>query len=243
MIEDRAPKPHALIVGASSGLGHLVAERLVKTHRVTAIARRIDRLATLEAAGASIFQCDVSDLESIPTIVDTAVETHGKIDCLIYCAGTQMIKPMRALKTSDIEMIVTVNLTAALVFARLMASQRISSIDSVFCAVSSIAAQRPEPGIIPYAVTKAGIEAMVKGLARELAPRRAVGIAPGWLETEMTEAYKQIYNDTFKADLEKRAPRGIATTAAVADLIEFLISPKASYITGQIVTIDGGASL
>lgn len=243
MIEDRAPKPHTLIVGASSGLGHLVAERLVKTHRVTAIARRIDRLSALEAAGASIFQCDVSDLESIPTIVDTAVETHGKIDCLIYCAGTQMIKPMRALKTSDIEMIVTVNLTAALVFARLMASQRISSIDSVFCAVSSIAAQRPEPGIIPYAVTKAGIEAMVKGLARELAPRRAVGIAPGWLETEMTEAYKQIYNNTFKADLEKRAPRGIATIAAVADLIEFLISPKASYITGQIVTIDGGASL
>lgn len=243
MSDDRAHKTHALIVGASSGLGHLVAERLVETHQVTAIARRTDRLAALGASGASILQCDVSDLESIPAIVDAAVEANGKIDCLIYCAGMQVIKPMRSMKTSDIEMIMTVNLTAALVFARLMASQRISSPDSVFCAVSSIAAQRPEPGIIPYAVAKAGIEAMIKGLARELAPRRAVGIAPGWLETEMTEAHKQIYNEAFKADLKKSAPRGIATVKSVVDLIEFLISTKASYITGQIVKIDGGASL
>jgi NADP-dependent 3-hydroxy acid dehydrogenase YdfG len=118
MIEDRASKPHALVVGSSSGVGQLVAERLVKSHRVTAIARRIDRLAALEAEGASIFQCDVSNLESIPVIVDTAVEAHGKIDCLIYCAGAQLIKPIRALKTSEIKMIVTVNLTAPLVFGK-----------------------------------------------------------------------------------------------------------------------------
>lgn len=243
MAEDVTTRPHVLIVGASSGIGASVASRMLDTHQVTALARRIDRLELLQAAGADVRFCDVADFESIPTVVEAAVAAQGKIDCLIYCAGVQMIKPMRSLKTNDIESVITVNLTAALVFARLIASQRISSSDSVFCAVSSIAAHRPEPAIIPYSVAKAGLEAMIKGMARELAPRRAVGVAPGWLETEMTGAFKAVYSETFKEELAKKAPRGIATVDAVTDLIEFLVSPKAGYITGQIVTIDGGASL
>ncbi|MFZ6864530.1 SDR family NAD(P)-dependent oxidoreductase [Undibacterium sp. Ji67W] len=243
MMNNDSQKPHALVVGASSGIGYAMAQRLSETHRVTALARRTDRLASLVEMGVSAVYCDVADLDSIAAIVEQSVATNGKVSALIYCAGLQMIRPMRTVKVTDIRQVIDVNLSAALVFGQLMASQRISEAQAVYCAVSSISAQRPEPAIIPYAVAKAGIEAMIKGLARELAPRRAIGVAPGWLDTEMTQSFKQIYNDAFKEQLMKKSPTGIATVDAVADLIEFLISPKAAFITGQIITIDGGASL
>jgi gluconate 5-dehydrogenase len=233
-----------MVVGGSSGIGYSVAGRLASTHSVTALARRIDRLAPLEEVGdVAPVRCDVADLSSIDTIVKQAVQARGKIGCLVYCAGVQQIRPLRMLQIEDIRNVLDVNLTAVLVFGRLMATQQVSLPESTFCAITSIVARRPEPGILAYSVAKAGQEALIKGLARELAPRRAVGVAPGWLDTEMTRNFQQVYDDRFKVELAKKSPRGIATVEAVTDLIEFLISPKAAYITGQVVTIDGGFSL
>ena len=243
MTDTYTRRPHALVVGASSGIGYAVAERLISTHEVTALARRTELLSPLVERGAVAMGCDVADLESIGPILDEAVQARGKIAGLIYCAGVQQIKPIRLAANEDIRRAIDVNLTAALVFARHFAGQRVSDAGSAFCAISSVAAQRPEPAIVPYAVAKAGLEAMIKGLARELAPRRIIGVAPGWLDTPMTRAFKKVYNDRFKEELAKTSPRGIATVDAVVDLIEFLLSPRAAYITGQIVTIEGGASL
>ncbi|MBR0642197.1 SDR family oxidoreductase [Roseomonas hellenica] len=243
MTSPEAGKPHALIVGASSGVGYALAERLSASYRVTALARRIERLQPLEAVGVRALRCDVSEPDQIASTLDEAVAAGGKITCLVYCAGLQSIKPMRMLRDADIRNVIDVNLTGALTFGRLMASQRVSEPESVFCAVSSIAAHRPEPAIVPYAVAKAGLEALIKGMARELAPRRAVGVAPGWLDTDMTRGFEKVYNTAFKENLARVSPRGIVTVEAVVDLVEFLVSPRAGFITGQIVTIDGGASL
>ena len=157
--------------------------------------------------------------------------------------GLQSIKPIRGLKVTDIQDVVTANLTAAIVFARLFASQRVSESEAVFCAISSIAAQRPEPGIVTYSVAKAGLEALVKGMSRECGPRRAVGVAPGWLDTEMTQSFPNIYNEAFRERLASEAPRGIATIESVSDMVLYLMSDQCCHITGQIITIDGGASL
>jgi gluconate 5-dehydrogenase len=235
--------PHALIVGASSGIGFEVAQRLAPNWRVTALSRRIERLAPLRESGVEAVFCDVAQLESIAPLVENIVARRGKVSALVYCAGAQLVRPMRSLKLDDIRRVIDVNLTAALIFGQMMASQRFADSDATFCAVSSIAAQRPEPAIVPYAVAKAGLEALIKGLAREISPRRAVGVAPGWLDTEMTQAYKQVYNDAFKEQLAKKAPGGIATVASIVDAIAFLLSNQAKFITGQILTIDGGASL
>ena len=234
---------HILVVGASSGIGRAVAERLAATTQVTAVARRADRLAELAASGVATVAADVADLSGIAGLVQGIVAERGLLTGLVYCAGVQLIKPMRALAVDEVDRLYRINLVAPTVFASAFASARVSTRDSVFCAVSSVAAQRPEPAIVPYAASKAGLDALIKGLARELAPRRAVGVAPGWLDTEMTQSQARLYTAEFREALEKRSPTGIATVESVVDAIAFLLSPQARYVTGEILRVDGGATL
>jgi NAD(P)-dependent dehydrogenase (short-subunit alcohol dehydrogenase family) len=234
---------HVLIVGASSGIGLALAQKLSHTAHVSGMARRTERLAEISHMGITPIACDVGQLDSIPALVDEAVAAHGKLDALIYCAGKQLIKPMRITKIDEIEEVVRVNLTAAVIFAKLFASAKIANANAAFCAISSIAGHRPEPAIIPYSVSKAGLDALVKGLARECGPKRAFAIAPGWLDTEMTQSYPQIYNAGFQEELARKSPAGLATVDSVVDMVEYLLSPKASHVTGMSIAVDGGASL
>lgn len=238
------PGGHVLVVGASSGIGRAVAERLrAGGARITALARRADRLAELEALGCAAVAADVTDLPSIGGLLQAAVAERGLLTGLVYCAGVQVIKPMRSLGVEEVERLYRTNLVAPTLFAAAFGSARVSTRDAVFCAVSSVAAQRPEPAIVPYAASKAGLDALIKGLARELAPRRAVGVAPGWLDTEMTQAHARLYGAEFKEALEKRSPAGAATVESVVDAIAFLMSPQARHVTGEILRVDGGAVL
>lgn len=234
---------HILVVGASSGIGRAVAERFAGRGPVTALARRTDRLADLAAAGIATIAADVTDLAAISGLLQAAVAERGLLTGLVYCAGVQVIKPMRSLTVEEVERLYKTNLIAPTLFASTFGNARISARDAVFCAVSSVAAQRPEPAIVPYAASKAGLDALIRGLARELAPRRAVAVAPGWLDTEMTQAHARLYGDAFKAELEKRSPAGAATVASVVDAVAFLMSPQARHVTGEILRVDGGATL
>ena len=240
---EAAERGHALIVGASSGIGRAVAERLAPKLAVTALARRVDRLEQLAPLGIDVVACDATDFEALARAVEAAVAKRGKISSFVLCAGLQKIKPLRITKADEIGEMLRVNLQLPLVLGGLFTSRKLAADDAVLCAVSSIAAARPEPGIVAYSAAKAGLEAMVKGLAREAAPRRVVAVAPGWLDTEMTQGYANIYNDEFRERLAKSAPGGIATVDGVVDCIEFLLSPAARFITGEVIRVDGGAVL
>ena len=89
---------------------------------------------------------------------------------------------------------------------------------------------------------KAALDTMIKGLARESAPRRFVGVAPGWLDTEMTQG-EMIYNESFIRDLEDRTPLGLTQISDIVSAVEFLTSEQASSITGDILVVDSGSSL
>ncbi|RYG26218.1 MAG: SDR family oxidoreductase [Burkholderiales bacterium] len=234
---------HILVVGASSGIGYALAERLASSHAVSAIARRSERLAPLQQLGVKAYAADISDLASIPALLQSIVEAQGPLTGLIYCAGAQKIKPMRSIQALDVEQLYGINLLAPTVMAGQFASRRISSENAVFCAISSIAADRPEPGIVAYSASKAGLNGLIRGLARELGPRRIVGVAPGWIDTEMTQAYPHLYNDAFREKLKKETPAAPATIDGVVKTVLFLMSPAAESITGEIIRVDGGASL
>ncbi len=234
---------HALIVGASSGIGHRLAERLLDEFDVSVVARRGERLKQLSDQGAAAYSADVSDLDSIPELVSEVVSAQGKITALIYCAGMQQVKPLRTMSSADIQRMYAVNLVAPTLFGSQFASRRVSTDAAVFCAVSSIAAERPEAGIVAYSASKAGLSNLVSGLARELGPRRAVGVAPGWIDTEMTQGFAHLYNDSFREQLAKNSPAYPATIDSVVDTILFLLSSSARSITGQVVRVDGGAAI
>jgi gluconate 5-dehydrogenase len=220
-----------------------VAERFARQGAVTALARRTDRLAELAAAGIATIAADVTDLAAIGGVLQAAVAERGPLTGLVYCAGVQIIKPMRSLGVDEVERLYKTNLIAPTLFAAAFGSARISTRDAVFCAVSSVAAQRPEPAIVPYSASKAGLDALIRGLARELAPRRAVAVAPGWLDTEMTQAHARMYGAEFREALEKRSPAGAATVESVVEAIAFLMSSQARHVTGEILRVDGGATL
>lgn len=238
-----ADRGHVLIVGASSGIGFRLAERLLDDHMVSVVARRTDRLEALKDRGTAAFGADIADIDAIPKLVADVVAASGPLHALVYCAGMQRLKPMRMMSPVDIARLYTVNLVAPTVFGAQFASRRVSSDDAVFCAISSIAAERPEAGIVPYAASKAGLSNLIGGMARELGPRRVVGVAPGWIDTEMTQNFSHLYDEAFRERLAKNSPAGPATVDSVVDTILFLLSSAARSITGQVVRVDGGAAI
>lgn len=236
-------RPHVAVVGGTGGIGLAIARQLVSSSNVTIMGRRLSLFAGLEGEGFGCVELDVLQLDRIKPSLEAAVGQHGPLSALVYCAGKQEIRPLRMSQAADMAALVTVNLTAAMVCAGLFASNRVSLPSGVFCAISSTAAGRAEGGIVPYAATKAGLNALIRGMAREAAPRRAVAVAPGWIETDMTRSFPRLYTEEFKEKLAKATPLGLTPIEAVVQAVEFLLSPRAAHITGEVITVDGGASL
>jgi len=237
-------RDHCIIVGGSSGIGRELALHMAHTDNVSVLARRGDKLKEISKHNNNIFALtsDVSSTDNISDSLQVCVEHFGKVDKLIYCAGKQIVKPHRMADITDFDSLYDVNLRGALFTSKLFCSAKISEKNAVFCVISSTAAIRPEPGIVGYSAMKAALDSMIKGLAKEAGPRRFVGVAPGWLATEMTDA-QIIYGESFKQALEKNSPLGLTSVKDVIDAIDFLISRRALSITGQILCVDSGSSL
>ena len=236
-------KEHAIVIGGSSGIGRALALHITGSYNVSVLARRTERLTEL-SGDSEIFTVtsDVSSFDDLSNALGQCVERFGKVDKLIYCAGKQVIKPHRMMGSADFDSLYQVNLRGALLATKLFCNSKISEKNGVFCAISSIASIRPEPGIVGYSVMKAAIDNMIKGLAKEAGPRRFVGVSPGWLDTEMTQN-QMVYGNAFRESLAKSSPLGLTTIDDVVSAVDFLIGKSASSITGQILCVDSGSSL
>lgn len=222
-----------LIIGASSGIGETVVRKLDGI----AVARREEKLKQFEKY--EVF--DILKLGEIEKFVKRVAKDYGKFDNLIFCAGIQNIKPLKVMKVDEITQIFNTNLISAMIFAKAFSSKRVSNSNASMIFVSSIASYKSESGILAYSASKAALNNFIKGAAKELAPIRINGVAPGFLETQMTEKFDYIYTDDFIEKLDRNSPVGLANVNDVVQAIEFLMN--SNHITGEIITVDGGAVL
>jgi gluconate 5-dehydrogenase len=220
-----------LIVGASSGIGEAIARKL----NGVAVARREEKLKQFEKY--EIF--DISKLDEIENFVKNLVEKYGKFDNLIFCAGVQNIKPFKVMKVDEIIEIFNVNLFSAMIFAKAFSSKKVLNQNGSITFISSIAGNNPESGILAYSSSKAALNNFIKGATKEFGIR-VNGIAPGFVKTEMTKSFNNIYTQDFIEDLDQKSINGIVNINDIVKTVEFLISSK--HISGEIITVDSGIS-
>ena len=237
-------KKHLLVIGGTSGIGLEYIKKVNKKFKITVFGRNKKNLEILKKKFSSVncYACDVRDNKKLNHSFKKAVSIFGRIDILLYSAGIQILKPHRIMNNEDFELCYSTNLGGALNSSNIFLSNKISNEKSVFCVISSISSFLSEPGLVSYSVSKSGLNTMIKGLARECAPRRFVGLAPGWLKTNMTENQK-FYNNQIISIIKKKSPLGLIEMKDVLNLISFLTSSKAKKITGQIIRVDGGFSV
>ena len=235
----------AIVTGASRGIGRSVAAMLAsRGARVVAAARgdhAASTVAEIQAAGkqAEIASLDVTDAGSIDAMIAAVLERHGRIDILVNNAGITRDQLMLRMKRDDWDQVIATNLTSAFVCSQAVLKPMLKQRGGRIVSISSVVGQTGNAGQANYAASKAGLIGFSKALARELASRSITVnvVAPGLIETDMTKAL----TEKVHVDWAAQVPLGrLGTTADVAAAVCFLASDEASYITGQVLAVNGG---
>ncbi|HXG52870.1 MAG TPA: 3-oxoacyl-[acyl-carrier-protein] reductase [candidate division Zixibacteria bacterium] len=237
----------ALVTGAGRGIGRAVALALAREGAYVVMNYRGNRtaaeaaLAAVSAAGGRGELCpfDVSDAAQVDEAVKKIVDRHQKIDILVNNAGITSDNLLVRVKPDEWEQVIGTNLRGVVfctkAVCRVMIRQRRGRIISL----SSVVGQTGNAGQSLYAASKAGIIGFTKAVAREVAERGITvnAVAPGFIETEMTGALPE----KLRAEFLRSIPMGrFGTCEEVADLVTFLAGPGAAYITGQVMSVNGG---
>jgi 3-oxoacyl-[acyl-carrier protein] reductase len=238
---------HSLVSGGSRGLGLAVVERLLaRGDRVATFSRSgsesLTALAAKHPGRLLIESLDAADASALRGFVERAAAAFGSIDHCIANAAIAHEGVLATATDAEIDAMLAVNLRGSIVLVREAVRQMLVKAEQPSVTlVSSIVASHGSPGLAVYAATKAGLEGFARSLARELGPRgiRVNAVAPGFLETDLSASLSA----DNRSRIIRRTPLGrLGLPADVVGAIDFLSSPRAAFITGQVLTIDGGAS-
>ncbi|MFD3925180.1 3-oxoacyl-[acyl-carrier-protein] reductase [Streptomyces sp. NPDC058614] len=242
-------KPIALVTGASRGIGRGIAVRLAEEGYDIAFCFRSGKEAAdetreaVERAGARCFhdRCDVTDIADVKAFVSNAEAALGPVEVLVNNAGITRDNPLVLMPPEDWNEVIGTNLTGTYNFSHCVAFGQLKRRSGVIVNVSSVAGVYGNATQSNYAASKAGVNILTRSLSRELGPYgiRVNAVAPGFIETDMTG---HLSEKVRKKALTTIPLREFGAVSHVADLVSFLVSDKASYITGQIVQVDGGFS-
>ncbi|MFI4876029.1 MAG: 3-oxoacyl-[acyl-carrier-protein] reductase [Blastopirellula sp. JB062] len=236
----------AIVTGASQGIGRSIAIAMAaRGAKVAVVARNAEKLAdtvaTIEAAGgvAQAYSCDVTQRESVEQVVDAVVEKWEKISVLVNNAGVTRDNLLPVMTDDEWDNVIETNLRGMFLFTRAVSKQMMRSRFGRIINISSVSGIMGNPGQTNYSASKAGMIGFTRSLSRELGKRKVTvnAICPGFIESDMTKALGPAVMDEVK----KRIPaQRMGKPEEIADGVLFLASPQAAYVTGQILTIDGG---
>ncbi len=237
----------AVVPGASRGIGREIAKTLASKGAVVIVnyngstAKAEEVVKEIEEAGgrAEAMQCNVSDFESAGEMLSAVVKKYGRVDILVNNAGITRDGLLMKMTEADFDAVMDTNLKGAFNCMQHVSRQMLKQRSGRIINMASVVGLMGNAGQANYGASKAGLIGMTKCVARELASRGITcnAVAPGFIVTEMTD----VLSDAVKEAMVAQIPlKKFGTTQDVAKTVAFLASDDASYITGQVISVDGG---
>ena len=240
----------AIVTGGSRGIGAAVVATLLREGAIVHYLSRseaadhagLEQCAAANDTAVHWRQTDVTDEAAIGAAVNGVLDAHGGVDVLVNNAGITRDGLVMRMKREAWDAVLQANLTSTFVASREVARAMLRARSGAIVNVSSVSGLRGNPGQTNYAASKAGIIGFSKSLAREVAGRgvRVNVVAPGYIDTDMTRSMPE---QARSAVLEMIPLKRTGTAMDVAELICFLCGERASYITGQVIQVDGGLAI
>ena len=237
----------AIVTGAAKGIGKAIALKLASLGANIVLNYRsseekaIETENEIKALGVEVLRVkgDISNISDVENLINTAKENFVKIDIMVNNAGITKDTLILRMKEEDFDSVINVNLKGVFNCLKTITPVMVKQREGKIINLSSVVGLSGNAGQVNYAASKAGVIGMTKSLAKEVGARGITvnAVAPGFIETDMTE----VLGDKFKEEAKKAIPlKRLGKPEDVANVVAFLASEDANYITGQVIQVDGG---
>ncbi|MBW9173296.1 3-oxoacyl-[acyl-carrier-protein] reductase [Clostridium estertheticum] len=240
----------AVVTGASRGIGRAIALKLAKhgANVVVNYRNSVDAVQEvvkeIEALGVKVLaiQADISSYADVENMIKKSVEEFGSIDILVNNAGITKDGLLMRMKEADFDSVIDINLKGAFNCTRHVAAIMLKQRSGRIINISSVSGLTGNAGQVNYSAAKAGIIGMTKSVAREFGSRGVTcnAVAPGYIQTDMTEDLSAKVKDTIMGTIPLKR---LGRPEDVANVVAFLATDEAAYITGQVINVDGGMAM
>lgn len=236
-----------IVTGAASGIGKATAELLsgigAKVLLVDIDKEKLELVSSQMPGETDILVLDLIQTEGIKGLIKDKIRTFGKINGFVHCAGLPYIAPLNAINSDKSDKVFRLNTYAAIELAKICSNKQIYAGEGgSFVLISSVYGLVGSAANVVYAMSKSAIIGITKSLSIELAQKgiRVNCIAPGFVKTRMMNDNVDSFDESYLSNLEKLHPMGMGDSESIAEPIAFMLSDASRWITGAVLSVDGG---